>query len=72
MGEQSSQKPEILIVDDSKVIRAAATKMLGEGYVIHEAVDGNDGWQQIQQNSAISVVFTDIQMPAMNGMELLA
>ena len=71
MGDQSSQKPEILIVDDSKVIRKAATKMLGEGYIIHEAVDGRDGWQQIQQNAAISVVFTDVQMPVMDGMELL-
>lgn len=72
MGEQSSQKPEILIVDDSKVIRKAAIKMLGDGYIIHEAMDGRDGWEQIQQNSAISVVFTDMQMPVMNGMELLA
>ena len=72
MGEQSSQKPEILIVDDSKVIRAAARKMLGDGYIIHDAVDGRDGWQQIQQNVAISVVFTDMQMPVMNGLELLA
>ena len=72
MGEQSSQKPEILIVDDSNVIRKAATKMLGEGYIVHEAVDGSDGWQQIQQNQSISVVFSDIQMPEMNGMELLA
>ena len=72
MGEESSQKPEILIVDDSKVIRKAATKMLGEGYIIHEAVDGRDGWQQIQQNTAISVVFSDIQMPVLDGMELLA
>ncbi len=71
MGEQSSQKPEILIVDDSKVIRKAATKMLGDGYVVHEAVDGRDGWQQIQQNRAISVVFSDMQMPVMDGMELL-
>ncbi|MDH5388412.1 MAG: response regulator [Gammaproteobacteria bacterium] len=72
MGEQSSQKPEILIVDDSKVIRKAATKMLGDGYIIHEAVDGRDGWQQIQQNSDISVIFTDVQMPVMDGMELLS
>ena len=72
MSEQSSQKPEILIVDDSRVIRAAATKMLGDGYTIHEAVDGRDGWQQIQQNSAISVVFADVQMPVMDGIELLS
>lgn len=72
MGEQSSQKPEILIVDDSKVIRKAATKMLGDGYIVHEAEDGREGWQEVQQNAAISVVFTDVQMPVMNGMELLA
>lgn len=76
MSDQKTNKPtdrpEILIVDDSKVIRKAAAKMLGEGYVVHEAVDGRDGWQLIQQNTAISVVFTDIQMPVMDGMELLS
>lgn len=72
MSEQSSQKPEILIVDDSNVVRKAAAKMLGDGYIIHEAVDGQDGWQQIQQNDAISVVFADVQMPEMDGLELLS
>ena len=71
MSEQTSLKPEILIVDDSNVVRKAAAKMLGDGYIIHEAVDGQDGWQQIQQNDAISVVFADVQMPVMDGIELL-
>jgi diguanylate cyclase (GGDEF)-like protein len=31
-----------------------------------------DAWQQLQRNDAISVVFSDMQMPEMNGMELLA
>jgi diguanylate cyclase (GGDEF)-like protein len=76
MSDQDTNKQtdraEILIVDDSKVIRKAATKMLGESYIVHEAVDGRDAWQQLQQNVAISVVFTDMQMPVMNGMELLS
>lgn len=67
-----TDKPEILIVDDSKVIRKAAAKMLGNEYIVHEANDGSDGWDVLQQNAAISVVFTDMQMPVMNGMELLA
>ena len=71
-NSQSAEKAEILIIDDSKVIRKAAAKMLGDGYTVHEAVDGRDGWQQLQQNSAISVVFTDMQMPVMDGMELLS
>ena len=72
MNDETTEKPQILVVDDSKVIRRAAIKMLGDGYQVHEAVDGMDSWQQLQRNDAISVVFTDMQMPEMNGMELLA
>ena len=71
MNEEVTEKPQILFVDDSKVIRRAAVKMLGDDYQIHEAVDGMDGWQQLQRNDAISVVFADMQMPEMGGMELL-
>jgi diguanylate cyclase (GGDEF)-like protein len=69
---EATEKPQILVVDDSKVIRRAAVKMLGTDYEIHEAIDGLDAWQQLQQNEAISVVFTDMQMPEMDGMELLS
>ncbi len=72
MSSVNTDKPVILVVDDSKVIRRAAAKMLGANYVVLEAVDGEEGWQLIQQNAAISVVFTDMQMPEMNGLELLA
>lgn len=71
MSEPSVDKPEVLVVDDSKVIRLAAKKMLGNEYVIHLAEDGLVGWEMLQQNSAISVVFTDLSMPNLNGMELL-
>jgi diguanylate cyclase (GGDEF)-like protein len=71
MNQESTEKPQILVVDDSKVIRRAAVKMLGEDYQVHEAVDGTDGWQQLQRNDAIAVVFSDMQMPNMNGHELL-
>ena len=72
MNIESTEKPQVLIVDDSKVIRRAAIKMLSDDYQVHEAVDGLDGWQQLQRNDSISVVFTDMQMPEMNGVELLA
>ena len=70
-GADDAARPEILIVDDSRVIRRAAVKMLGDEYIVHEAVDGVDGWSQIQQNPALSVAFIDMQMPNMNGLELL-
>ena len=71
MSELPAEKPEVLVVDDSKVIRLAARKMLGTDYNIHLAEDGLAGWEMLQENSAISVVFTDLSMPNMNGMELL-
>ena len=71
MSELPAEKPEVIVVDDSKVIRLAAKKMLGSEYTIHLAEDGLVGWEMLQQNSAISVVFTDLSMPNLNGMELL-
>ena len=71
MSEAVTEKPEVLVVDDSKVIRLAARKMLGADYTVHLAEDGLVGWEMLQKNSNISVVFTDLSMPNLNGMELL-
>ncbi|MDT8283142.1 MAG: response regulator, partial [Gammaproteobacteria bacterium] len=71
MSEHLAEKPNVLVVDDSKVIRLAAKKMFGDDYTVHLAEDGQIGWALLQQNSVISVVFTDLSMPNMNGMELL-
>jgi diguanylate cyclase (GGDEF)-like protein len=45
--------------------------MLGEDYVIHLANDGLAGWELLQLNNNISVVFTDLIMPNVDGMQLL-
>jgi diguanylate cyclase (GGDEF)-like protein len=71
MSEQVTEKPEILVVDDSKVIRLAAKKMLGSDYEMHFAEDGQVAWEMLQKENAISVVFTDLSMPNLGGMELL-
>jgi diguanylate cyclase (GGDEF)-like protein len=71
LANKSGNKPELLIVDDSKVIRLAARKMLGDDYVIHLANDGLAGWELLQLNNKISVVFTDLIMPNVDGMQLL-
>ena len=70
-NEAPDEKPEILVVDDSKVIRLAARKMLGNDYTIHLAEDGQIAWEFLQEKNDISVVFTDLSMPSLNGMELL-
>jgi diguanylate cyclase (GGDEF)-like protein len=72
MSEPVIKKPEILVVDDSKVIRLAAKKMLGADYEIHFAEDGQIAWEILQKDNAITVVFTDLSMPNLGGMELLS
>jgi two-component system, cell cycle response regulator len=61
----------ILVVDDSRVIRRAAFKILEKEFSVLEAEDGVDAWKQIQENKTISVVFSDLGMPNMDGYELL-
>lgn len=65
-------RPRILLADDSKVIRASAAKILGEEFEVLLAVDGQDAWDQLTQQQDISAVFTDIGMPYIDGLELLA
>ncbi len=61
----------MLIVDDSRVIRRAAVKILQKDYDIVEAEDGEDAWDVLQKNPKISVVFSDLGMPKLDGFELL-
>jgi CheY-like chemotaxis protein len=48
LSEKETEKPQILIVGDYRVSRRAAFTMLSDDYLVHEAVDGRDGWQQLQ------------------------
>ncbi|MDH5765482.1 MAG: response regulator, partial [Gammaproteobacteria bacterium] len=62
---------QVLIVDDSRVIRRAASKILDNDFDVVEAEDGEDAWDEIQSNKNISVVFTDLGMPNLDGYGLL-
>ena len=71
MGDTLKNKNEILFVDDSQTVLAMAKKMLGKEYIVRTASNGEEAWEHIQDNAAISVVFTDLHMPTINGLELL-
>ncbi len=62
---------EILIVDDSPTVIATAKKMLQDRYIVSTASNGQEAWDILQSNLSISMVFSDLQMPVMNGLELL-
>ncbi len=61
----------ILIVDDEKGIRNTLRDILEyEKYAVDEASDGLEGLEKIKKNN-YDVVFCDIKMPKMDGMEML-
>ncbi|HON44024.1 MAG TPA: response regulator, partial [Planctomycetota bacterium] len=63
---------KILIVDDEKAARFGMKKALQKNnYEIEEATNGHEALQTIQ-NSEIDLVFLDLNMPVMGGMEVLS
>ncbi len=62
---------KILVVDDSTTVRETQRRLLeGTGYLVDVAVDGMDGWNSIRLKQ-YDIVITDIDMPRMNGFELI-
>jgi two-component system, OmpR family, response regulator len=63
--------PRILAIDDNAAIRELLRIVLeGEGYEVIEAADGAEGLQRYQA-APTDLVITDLQMPGMDGLELL-
>lgn len=61
----------ILIIDDERSVRSSLKETLVyENYEVDEAVDGAEGWNMIQ-SSDYDLVFCDVKMPKMDGIELL-
>ena len=61
----------ILVVDDEQIIRDSISFVLKkEGYTIEEAPNGKVAFDKISEEP-FDVVITDIEMPVMNGLELI-
>ncbi len=61
----------VLVVDDSITVREVERKLLqNRGYEVDVAVDGMEGWNAVRNNS-YDLVISDIDMPRMNGIELI-
>src|SRR5262245_46898871 len=61
----------VLIVDDSKFVRTTFNRILKASFSVVEAVDGDSAWKAIQSDPAIAMVFSDLDMPKLDGYGLL-
>lgn len=65
---------KVLIAEDEKPLREKMTKNIdwsGEGYCIYQAKDGEEALKVLIQEE-IHILVTDIQMPGLSGLELVA
>ena len=61
----------VLVVDDSLTVRELERKLLlSRGYQVSVAVDGMDGWNALRAET-FDLLITDIDMPRMDGIELV-
>ena len=65
------KRQKILIVDDAKFNRDILKEILGDAYNYLEAENGNQAIQMIGENIGIDLMLLDINMPQMNGFEVL-
>jgi diguanylate cyclase (GGDEF)-like protein len=61
----------VLVADDSRVIRRAIKNILGADYDLVEVGDGASAWNRVCEDAEIQALVTDIEMPNVDGYELI-
>jgi CheY-like chemotaxis protein len=62
--------PQVLVIDDDAVVGRSFDRVLTkQGYEVNTALSGEEALNKIEDNN-YDVVFTDIKMPGMDGLEV--
>ncbi len=70
--EVAPTAPRILIVDDSRIVRATIARHITPRFPVSEAMDGEEAWRLIESDASIRAVISDLGMPLLDGYGLLA
>jgi chemotaxis protein histidine kinase CheA/ActR/RegA family two-component response regulator len=70
---EETHQTTVLIVDDSITVRELLSMSFQKvGYRVEQARDGQDAWEKLRGGLRCDLVFCDIEMPRMDGLELLS
>jgi two-component system, cell cycle response regulator len=67
----SPDERTVLVVDDSRFVRTTLRHIMNGVVAVREEVDGEAAWQALQADDSIVMVFSDIDMPRLNGYALI-
>jgi chemotaxis protein histidine kinase CheA/ActR/RegA family two-component response regulator len=72
--DQGTQRePMVLVVDDSITVRQLLSLTFTKaGYRVEQARDGQEAWDKLRAGLPCDIIFCDIEMPRMDGLELLS
>lgn len=61
----------VLVVDDSRFVRTTFNRILSAWFAVREEADGEAAWEALQADASIAMVFSDLDMPKLDGFGLL-
>jgi len=62
----------ILVIDDSRVVRATLNKHLRGSFELREEADGESAWQTLMLDASLSAVICGLNIPRLSAHDLLA
>ena len=69
--ENRNRLPRILIVDESRMVRALLIKQIRDYYDFREEADGEAAWQVLVLDQSIELVICSLSLPVLSGDGLL-
>jgi diguanylate cyclase (GGDEF)-like protein len=69
--EPSQSLPRVLVIDDSRMVRAIIGKHIRGSFDVREEADGEAGWETLLLDPTIQVVISDHSMPKLDGYGLI-
>lgn len=69
--ENTNPLPRILIVDESRMVRAMIIKQIREYYDFREEADGEAAWQVLVLDQSVQLVICSLSLPVLSGDDLL-